>query len=151
MTATINRLGPRAQARRVHETNQRVGKQIGELREEAGVGQSELARCAGISQAYLWKIEAGIAAPSVAVLVAIGSCLGADLSVRYFPGTGPRITFARSGLAVNWSPDFPSLLELAEACDVPTRYSCRSGVCHTCVTAVIEGVADAVAEFLKLW
>ncbi len=58
------------------------------------------------------------------------------------PGTGPRITFARSGLTVNWSPGRASLLELAEACDVPTRYSCRSGVCHTCATAVIEGTTD---------
>jgi len=57
-------------------------------------------------------------------------------------GPGPRITFARSGLSVNWSPGFHTLLEFAEACDVPTRYSCRSGVCHTCVTAVIEGKTD---------
>jgi ferredoxin len=48
-------------------------------------------------------------------------------------------------LSVNWSPTFPTLLEFAEACDVPTRYSCRSGVCHTCETAVIEGVADYTA------
>jgi len=58
------------------------------------------------------------------------------------PGAGPRITFARSGLSVDWSPDFHTLLEFAEACDVPTRYSCRSGVCHTCATAVIEGTTD---------
>jgi ferredoxin-NADP reductase/MOSC domain-containing protein YiiM len=58
------------------------------------------------------------------------------------PGVGPRITFARSGLSVNWSPDFHTLLEFAEACDVPTRYSCRSGVCHTCATAVVEGTTD---------
>jgi ferredoxin-NADP reductase/MOSC domain-containing protein YiiM len=55
------------------------------------------------------------------------------------PGAGPRITFSRSGFNVNWSPDYHTILELAEACDVPTRYSCRSGVCHTCVTPVIEG------------
>lgn len=58
------------------------------------------------------------------------------------PGAGPRITFARSGLSVDWSPGFHTLLEFAEACDVPTRYSCRSGVCHTCATAVIEGTTD---------
>ena len=58
------------------------------------------------------------------------------------PGWGPRITFARSGLSVNWSPDFRTLLEFAEACDVPTRYACRSGVCHTCETPVIEGTTD---------
>jgi ferredoxin-NADP reductase/MOSC domain-containing protein YiiM len=55
------------------------------------------------------------------------------------PGTGPPVTFARSGLTVPWSPARKSLLELAEACDVPTRWSCRSGVCHTCVTPVVSG------------
>jgi ferredoxin-NADP reductase len=55
------------------------------------------------------------------------------------PGTGPSITFARSGLSVNWSPDYHSILDLAEACDVPTRFSCRSGVCHMCETGVIDG------------
>ncbi len=55
------------------------------------------------------------------------------------PGTGPRITFARSDIAVSWSADYGSLLDLADACDVPTRYACRSGVCHTCVTTVLDG------------
>ncbi|RDH76760.1 MOSC domain-containing protein [Mycolicibacterium moriokaense] len=54
-------------------------------------------------------------------------------------GTGPPVSFSRSGLTVNWSSAYASILELAEACDVPTRYSCRSGVCHTCVTQVIAG------------
>ena len=55
------------------------------------------------------------------------------------PGTGPEITFARSGLTVRWSQQHRSLLELADACDVPTRWSCRTGVCHTCVTSVLSG------------
>jgi ferredoxin-NADP reductase/MOSC domain-containing protein YiiM len=54
-------------------------------------------------------------------------------------GTGPEITFARTGLAVRWSDDYASVLELAEACDVPTQWSCRTGVCHTCVTGVLSG------------
>ncbi|WP_284741368.1 MOSC and FAD-binding oxidoreductase domain-containing protein [Amycolatopsis sp. RTGN1] len=54
-------------------------------------------------------------------------------------GTGPAVTFARSGLTVPWSEEYPSLLEFAEACDVPTRWSCRTGVCHTCVTPVLAG------------
>ncbi|WP_375484075.1 MOSC domain-containing protein [uncultured Mycobacterium sp.] len=57
------------------------------------------------------------------------------------PGTGPLVTFARSGLSVNWSPDNRSILELTESCDVPTRFSCRSGVCHTCVTGILAGTA----------
>jgi len=55
------------------------------------------------------------------------------------PGTGPVVSFARSGLHVRWAPKFQSLLELAEACDVPSRWSCRTGVCHTCETALIAG------------
>ena len=37
------------------------------------------------------------------------------------------------------APDYPSLLELAEACDVPVRWSCRTGVCHSCETAIVSG------------
>src|SRR5271156_2406174 len=55
------------------------------------------------------------------------------------PGSGPPVSFARSGIAVAWDPRFGSLLELAEACDVPVRWSCRTGVCHTCVTGLIGG------------
>ncbi|GAA1891104.1 MOSC and FAD-binding oxidoreductase domain-containing protein [Asanoa iriomotensis] len=55
------------------------------------------------------------------------------------PGTGPAVTFARSGLTVPMSDDGRSLLELAEACDVPTRWSCRTGVCHTCETGLLSG------------
>jgi ferredoxin-NADP reductase/MOSC domain-containing protein YiiM len=54
-------------------------------------------------------------------------------------GSGPEITFARSGLTVRWSDRDRSLLELADACDVPTRYACRTGVCHTCVTPILSG------------
>jgi ferredoxin len=58
------------------------------------------------------------------------------------PGSGPNIEFARSNLAVPWSDDFGSLLELAEACDVPVRWSCRTGVCHNCETTLIAGSLD---------
>jgi ferredoxin-NADP reductase/MOSC domain-containing protein YiiM/ferredoxin len=54
-------------------------------------------------------------------------------------GEGPRISFARAGLTVSWDLKFQSLLELAEACDVPVRWSCRTGVCHTCECGVISG------------
>ncbi|MFI5508649.1 MOSC domain-containing protein [Mycobacterium sp. NPDC051804] len=55
------------------------------------------------------------------------------------PGTGPAVSFARSGITAKWSDDYGSILELAEACDVPTRFSCRSGVCHICVTPLVDG------------
>jgi len=55
------------------------------------------------------------------------------------PGSGPLVSFARSGITTAWDPKFSSLLELAEACDVPVRWACRSGVCHTCMTGLIGG------------
>jgi ferredoxin-NADP reductase/MOSC domain-containing protein YiiM len=58
------------------------------------------------------------------------------------PGSGPTIQFARSDLAIPWSGDYASLLELAEACDVPVRWSCRTGVCHNCETTLIAGTVD---------
>jgi ferredoxin-NADP reductase len=55
------------------------------------------------------------------------------------PRSGPPVSFARSGITAAWDPKFASLLELAEACDVPVRWSCRAGVCHTCMTGLIGG------------
>jgi ferredoxin len=54
--------------------------------------------------------------------------------------TGPVVSFARSGVAAHWQASaYQSLLELAEACDVPVRWSCRSGVCHNCETGLVSG------------
>jgi ferredoxin-NADP reductase/MOSC domain-containing protein YiiM len=58
------------------------------------------------------------------------------------PPGGPLVAFARSGLTVHWDPGCTSLLELAEACDVPVRWSCRTGVCHTCETGLLSGTVD---------
>jgi ferredoxin-NADP reductase/MOSC domain-containing protein YiiM/ferredoxin len=55
------------------------------------------------------------------------------------PGNGPLVTFARSGISTPFPGDKRNVLELAEACDVPTRWSCRTGVCHTCVTPLLTG------------
>jgi ferredoxin-NADP reductase/MOSC domain-containing protein YiiM len=54
-------------------------------------------------------------------------------------GTGPLVTFARSGLSTAFPAGKRSVLELADACDVPTRWSCRTGVCHTCITPLLSG------------
>jgi len=65
------------------------------------------------------------------------------------PGTGPLVSFARSGLIVHWDPALQSLLELAEACDVPVRWSCRTGVCHTCESGLISGTVSYQPEPLE--
>jgi ferredoxin-NADP reductase/MOSC domain-containing protein YiiM len=57
--------------------------------------------------------------------------------------TGPLISFARSGVAAHWKASvYQSILELAEACDVPVRWSCRSGVCHNCESGLIAGTVS---------
>lgn len=57
-------------------------------------------------------------------------------------GSGPLVSFARSNLSIRWHPRHQSLLELAEACDVPVRWSCRAGVCHSCESGLVEGTVD---------
>jgi ferredoxin-NADP reductase/MOSC domain-containing protein YiiM len=54
--------------------------------------------------------------------------------------TGPLVSFARSGIAARWNPSaYQSVLELAEACDVPVRWACRTGVCHSCESGLVSG------------
>ena len=65
------------------------------------------------------------------------------------PGTGPLVSFVRTGLNVRWDKRYASILELAEACDVPVRWSCRTGVCHTCETALLEGTIGYAPEPLE--
>jgi ferredoxin-NADP reductase/MOSC domain-containing protein YiiM len=70
--------------------------------------------------------------------------VGAATRAPHLPGddtgTGPLISFARSGIAAHWnSSAYQSILELAEACDVPVRWSCRTGVCHTCESGLVSG------------
>ena len=53
--------------------------------------------------------------------------------------TGPLVSFVRSGVAAHWKPSYRSILELAEVCDVPVRWSCRTGVCHNCESGLVSG------------
>jgi ferredoxin-NADP reductase/MOSC domain-containing protein YiiM len=54
--------------------------------------------------------------------------------------TGPLVSFARSGITAHWKASaYQSILELAEACDVPVRWSCRTGVCHNCESGLVSG------------
>lgn len=65
------------------------------------------------------------------------------------PGPGPDVQFSRSGLSASWGPAHMSLLEFAEACDVPVRWSCRTGVCHNCETALLAGSVRYAPEPLE--
>jgi len=65
-------------------------------------------------------------------------------------GPGPSVSFARSGITAKWDPKYQTLLELAEACDVPVRWSCRTGVCHTCMTGLIGGTVSYNPDPLEI-
>ena len=65
-------------------------------------------------------------------------------------GTGPQVTFARSGITTAFGDAWRSVLDLADACDVPTRWSCRTGVCHTCVTPLLSGDISYAPDPLEL-
>ena len=77
--------------RRAMELRRSVGESIRRLREDSGLSQAAVAHAAGVDPAYLGRIEAGDHDPGFRVLTAIGAVLGADVSLRLFPTTGPRI------------------------------------------------------------
>src|SRR5262249_40240278 len=106
--------------------------------------------------AFLQELSAGLAAWGVAAdhihteifgtLDAITPGMKAETHSPHLPagapGFGPQVSFARSGVTLPWDAKYQSLLQLAEACDVPVRWSCRTGVCHTCETTLIAGEVD---------
>jgi len=62
-------------------------------------------------------------------------------------GTGLLVSFARSGIAAHWDgARYQSVLELAEACDIPVRWSCRTGVCHNCESGLVSGDVSYAPE-----
>jgi ferredoxin-NADP reductase/MOSC domain-containing protein YiiM/ferredoxin len=65
------------------------------------------------------------------------------------PGSGPVVTFSRSDLAVPWDDRYPSLLDFAEACDVPVGFGCRNGTCHNCESGLLAGDVSYFIEPLE--
>ncbi len=52
---------------------------------------------------------------------------------------GVSVTFAKSGKTVNWNGSANSILDLAEDAGLTPAFSCRSGLCLTCMTVLVEG------------
>jgi len=81
--------------------------------------------------------------------------IGAATSAPHLPkddaNTGPLVSFARSGIAAHWNSSvYQNILELAEACDVPVRWSCRTGVCHNCECGLVSGAVAYGPEPLEM-
>jgi len=94
--------------------------------------------------------EMGVAPERIHVEIFNGSesrvpgVVGAGTRAPHLPKvdahTGRLVSFARSGITAHWkASEYQSILELAEACDVPVRWSCRTGVCHNCESGLISG------------
>jgi transcriptional regulator with XRE-family HTH domain len=81
----------RETARRMRHLGLQNGEEIRRLRTDAGISLGQLGTVVGVHKSHLARIEANQVRPSLDVLTAIGVALGADLSVRYFPGSGPRL------------------------------------------------------------
>ena len=81
----------RETARRMRRLGLNLGEDIRRLRGEAGVSLAEVATVVGVHKSHIGRIEANQVQPSLEVLSAIGVALGADLSVRLFSGSGPRL------------------------------------------------------------
>jgi ferredoxin-NADP reductase/MOSC domain-containing protein YiiM len=80
--------------------------------------------------------------------------VGATTRTPHLPkndaNTGPLVSFARSGIGAHWKASaYQSILELAEACDVPVRWSCRTGVCHSCESGLVSGEVVYAPEPLE--
>jgi ferredoxin len=50
------------------------------------------------------------------------------------------VTFSVSNRTVEWDGSFDNLLEFAEAQGLEPPYSCRSGICNTCIREVVGEV-----------
>jgi transcriptional regulator with XRE-family HTH domain len=82
----------RAYKRQQRETKRGIGRDLLRIRTDAAATHGQVAALAGIDRSHYSRIEAGTANPSLETLAAIATALGADVSVRFYPGTGPRLT-----------------------------------------------------------
>ena len=81
-----------ANVRRITERlHAALAGEIVRLREDAGVSRSALADAAGTDLSYLCRIEDGHERPSLATYVRLGVAIGADVTARLYPNTGPAI------------------------------------------------------------
>ena len=86
-TTSIQRLG-HARARRQRRA---IVEQFLHAREDAGLSQRALARAAGLGPSAICEIEQDDREPTIEVLARVAAALGGELSVRFYPGTGPVI------------------------------------------------------------
>ena len=75
---------------------------------------------------------------------------GTDTRDKADRGAAFEVTFKRSGVGGTWKPSYGTLLDMAEELGLNPPYSCRSGICQTCLATVESGDVDYVEEPLDL-
>ncbi len=56
------------------------------------------------------------------------------------------VVFLQSGITAKWDPEYENLLDFAEDQGVFPDFSCRSGICHTCMHELLEGEVNYAIE-----
>ena len=84
-----SREGDRRRRKVLERVRTHVGEDARRLRLDAGLSIQRVAGASGISRSHLNEIELGTADGSLPALVALADSLGADLSIRLYPNTGP--------------------------------------------------------------
>ena len=90
--STRSRSVDRAIGARLRRLERTIGDEFARHRLDAGATRSYVAQLAGVDRTFLGRIEAGNAHPSLETLVACATALGAEVSIRIYAGTGPRLT-----------------------------------------------------------
>jgi transcriptional regulator with XRE-family HTH domain len=129
---------------RAEELHRAVGGAIRRLREDAGLNRAAVARSAGISPSYLTLIEGGRREAGYEVLAAVGAVLGADLSVRLYPNTGPAIHDRFQ------APMGEALLRVLHARWVPSPEIVVHRPARGVIDLVLDDTRDAVAVATEL-
>jgi transcriptional regulator with XRE-family HTH domain len=77
--------------RRLRKTVRTIGADLFRIRTDLAATQAHVARASGIDRSHLARIEAGTTNASVETLISVATAMGADVSLRIYPGSGPRL------------------------------------------------------------
>lgn len=128
--------------RRALELRRGIGVEIRQLREDAGLSLTAVAAAAGIDRTHLARVEDGERRATVETYAVVLAVLGAELSIRGFPSTGPAIRDRFQ------APMIETLLRehhqrWTSSPEVPVRRPAR-GVIDVVMTDIVAPVAVAV-------
>ena len=68
-----------------------VADELHRVRLDEGLSLRQVGAAAGLHPSHLPRLEAGERQPSLDSLVAVAAAMGHDVSIRLYPGTGPRV------------------------------------------------------------